>query len=78
MRQLGDIGVPKDRDAVFVHRSPRDLLSVPISPFGVFKRLLRMLLSGLMILLLVGLGGVAVRVGGGIVQFAGSLVILVM
>jgi hypothetical protein len=78
MRQLGDFGMPKDRDAVFIHSATLDLRSMPISLLGMFQSPSGVLLPALMILFVMGLSGAAVRVGGSVVQLGGSLVILVM
>ena len=75
-----DRGVPvrKDRDAVFVHGVPVRLAGMIVSLLGILKSPPGQLLSGLMVLFLMGIGGAAMGVGGDIVQFCGPLMILEM
>ena len=54
------------------------LLAVEKRAVGVFERLAREFLAGLVILLTAVFGGRAVRVGRKIVQFGGALVVLVV
>ena len=76
MRQPGNIVVPKDRDAMFIHSVP--VLGMLTGTFGVFKSLPRVLLAGLVILFLMGFRSATMRVRGTIVQLSSSLMILVM
>ena len=45
--------MPKDRDAVFIHRVPVHPLGMLVRPLGVLKSLAGVFLSGLVILLFV-------------------------
>jgi hypothetical protein len=74
----GNFLVPEDSVAEFMQ-------AVPVHPFGMFVGLLGVLksppgalLSGLVVLLPMGLRGAAMRMGGKIVQLRRPLVILVM
>ncbi len=78
MGQLGDLGMPKDCDAVFTHNSPPHLRNMLIGPFGMFQSLPGTLLPGLVILLLIGFRSTAMSVSGPVVQLGSSLVILEM
>ena len=78
MSQLGDVLVPKDRDAVFIHSVPVRLLGMLVSLLGVLKSLPGVLLPGLVILFLMGFRSATMSVGGAIVQLGSSLMILVM
>ena len=78
MSQVGDLGMPKDFDAVFPHNSPPHLRGMLMSPFGVFQRLPGALLPGLVILLLISFRSTAMSVSGTFVQLGSSLVILEM
>ncbi len=49
-----------------------------VSLLGMLKSSPGQLLTGLMVLFLMGFGGTAMSVGGAIVQLGGSLMILVM
>ena len=76
--QFGDFAVPKDRDAVFIHRLPVHSRGVVVSPLGVLKSLPGVFLSGLVILLFVHLRSSAMSMSGTLVQLGGSLMILEM
>jgi hypothetical protein len=78
MSQHGDVLVPKDGDAVFIHSGLMRLLGMLVSLLGVLKSLSGALLPGLMILLLMGFRGTPMGVGGTIVQLGGALMIFVM
>jgi len=69
--------VPKDRDAVFIHSVPVHPLGMLVSQ-GVLKSLPGVFPSDLVILLFVRIRGSAVSVGGTLVQFGSSLMILVV
>jgi hypothetical protein len=70
--------VPKDRDAVLIHSVPVRLPGMLVSLLGILKSPSGQLLSGLMVLFLMGFRGTAMSVGGAIVQFCGPLMVLVM
>jgi hypothetical protein len=78
MGQFGDIVVAKGCDAVFIDSASAHLRGVLVSPVGVFQSLPGVFLPGLAILFLMGFRSATMRVGGKIVQFGGSLMILVM
>ena len=70
--------MPKDRDAVFIHRLPVHSRGVVVSPLGVLKSLPGEFVSGLVILLFVHLRSSAMSMSGTLVQLGGSLMILEM
>src|SRR5208283_4086559 len=76
--QFRDFAVPKDRDVVFIHSVPVHPLGMLVSQLGVLKSLPGVFPSGLVTLLLVRIRGSAVSVGGTLVQFGSSLMILVV
>ena len=78
MRQRLGLLVPEDRDAVFVHNVPMRLPGVLVSLLGILESPPGQLLAGFMVLFLMGFRGTAVSVGGGIVQFGGPLMVLVV
>jgi hypothetical protein len=78
MSQRGDVLVPKDGDAVFIHSGLMRLLGMLVSFLGVLKSLPGALLPGLVILLLMGFRGAAMSMGGLIVQLGGALMIFVV
>ena len=73
MCQCGDVVVPERGDTV----ADRGRLSMLVSSLGVLKRLPGMLLSGNVILVAV-LFGNPMRMSGGVVQFGGELMVLVV
>jgi hypothetical protein len=78
MRQRCDVYVPKDSEAVFVHRFPLRVFGTLVSLLGVFKGLSGQLLPGFMILLVMRYGCTPMSVCGKVMQLGGSLMILVM
>jgi hypothetical protein len=78
MSQDCGILVRKHRDAVFVHSVPLRQPGMLVSLLGILKSPPGQLLSGLMVLFLMGFRGAAMSVGGAIVQFGGPLMVLVM
>ena len=78
MSQRGDVLVPEDCEAVFVHSGPVRLLAMPMSLLRVLQSLPGALLSGLVILFFMGFRSATMSVGGTIVQLSGSLMIFVM
>jgi hypothetical protein len=74
----GDVLVPKDGDAVFIHSGPMRLLGMLVSFLGVLKSLPGELSRGLVILFLMGFSGAAMSVGGAIVQLGGALMVFVV
>ena len=70
--------VRKDRDAVLIRCVPVHQSSMFVSLMGILTSLSGQLLSGLMILLFIGLRGAPMSMGGVIVQFGGLLMILEM
>jgi hypothetical protein len=78
MSPFGDILVTEDRDAVFIHGGLVHLFGMLVSLLGVLEGLPGVLVSGFVILFLMGFRSATMRVCGGIVQLGGSLVILVM
>jgi hypothetical protein len=78
MSKRRDLLVPKSRDAVFIHRSPMNRLSMLVSLLGVLKVSPGRLLPGLVILFIVGFRGSTMRVRGAILQLGSSLMIFVM
>jgi hypothetical protein len=76
MRQFGDFGVPKNRHAVFIYSRAVHLLGMLVSMLRMLKSLPGPLLSGFVVLFLMGVRGTAMSVGGTLVQLGGSLVIL--
>jgi hypothetical protein len=78
MSQCCDVLVPKQSDAVFIHRVPMRLLGILVSFLGVLKSLPGALLPGLVILFLRVFRSTTMSVGGAIVQLSGSLMIFVM
>jgi hypothetical protein len=78
MSQGSDVLVPKGRDAVFIHSGPVRLPGLLVSLPGVFQSLSGSLLPGLVILFFMSFRGTPMSVSGILVEFGGSLVILVM
>jgi hypothetical protein len=78
MRQFGDLGMPKGRDAASIHSSLFDLSCMLICQLGMFKSLSGALLSRLVISFFMGFRSATMHVGGAVVQLGGSLMILVM
>jgi hypothetical protein len=76
--QFGNVGVPKNRDAVFVYGGPVRPRGMLVSPFRVFQSLPGELLAGLVILLFMSFRGATMCVGRIIVQLGSSLMIFVM
>ena len=70
--------MPKDGDAVFIHRFPMRLLGMLVSFLGVLKSFPGELFPGLVILFFMSFRGATMSVGGTIVQLGGSLMILVV
>lgn len=70
--------MPKDSYAMFIHSFPVRLLGVLMNVLGVLQSLSGVFLPGWVILLLMSLCSSAVRMGCIIVQFGGSLMILVV
>lgn len=73
MREGRDVGMPEGGNSM----SDGSRLAVLVSFVGMFERLARMLVPAQVILLSV-LPGHTVGVGGAVVQFGGSLVVLVV
>ena len=73
MRQFRDLAMSKSRYAVPIHRR----LRVPVRGLRVLKRLPRIFVSGFVLLLSMLPGG-TMSMRGQIVQFGGSLVVLVV
>ena len=78
MSQRCDVVVTKPGNAVFIHRVSMRLLGMLVSFLGVLQSLPGEFLPGLVILLFMSFRSAAMCVGRAIVQFGGSLMILVM
>jgi hypothetical protein len=63
---------------MLIHSFPMRLLGMLVGRLGMLKSLPGKLLPGLVILLVMGYRGTAMRVGSDIVQLGGALMILVM
>jgi hypothetical protein len=70
--------VPEGREAVFVDSVPVRLLGMLVGLLGVLQSSPGALLSGLMILFLMGFRSTTMSMSGVIVQLSGSLVIFVV
>jgi hypothetical protein len=77
MSQRGDVLVPEDCEAVFVHSGPVRLLAMPMSLLRVLQSLPGALVPGLVVLLFMGFRGATMSVSGGIVLLGGFPVRLV-
>jgi hypothetical protein len=78
MSQRLGVLVPKDLDAALIHRLRAKLPGMLVSLLGMLKSSPGELLSGLMVLFLMGFGRTVMSVGGAIVQLGGPLMVLVM
>ena len=78
MSQRGDVLVPKDGDAVFIHSCPVRQFGMLVSFLGVLESLPGALVPGFVILFFMGFRGATMSVSGAIVQFGGTLMIFVM
>jgi len=78
MSQRGDVRVPENREAVFIHSVPARLLAMLVSVLRVLKSLSGALMPSLAILLLMGLRGAPMRLGGNVVQLGRPLMVFVM
>lgn len=78
MSQCRGLLMPKGLYAMLVHRIPANLPRMLVSLLGVLESSPGKLLSGLMVLFLMGFGGIAMSVGSEIVQLGGLLMVLVM
>jgi hypothetical protein len=78
MGQCGSLLVAKNRDAVLIHGLREHLLGVLVSMLRMLESSPGKLLSGLVVLLLMGFSSAPMSVGGGIVQLRGPLMVLVM
>src|SRR5579862_4637210 len=78
MRQRRYVLVAKHHDAVFVHGALVRLPGPFVRLLGVLQSSPGELLPGLVILLLMCFGGAAMSMGGKVVHFRGSLMVLVM
>ncbi len=78
MRQCGDLGVPKNCDSVFIHSVLAHLLGMLLSLLGMLKSSPGALLSGFVVLLLMGFRSTTMGVGRTIVQLRSPLMVFVM